>query len=184
MNEVWRDVPGYEGIYQASNLGRIRSLKTKAKKVLKQNCNARGYYVVNLFDKEGKLSHVQVHRIIALTWIPNPDNKPTVDHIDRNKENNNVENLRWATSAEQNAYQTNTTWSRSVDTKFKVKCIETGDIFDNSAAAAHWVIDNDLTNSKTVGYVAERIRFCAREDMPKNKSAFGLVWKFVQEGQV
>lgn len=176
--EIWKDIPEYEGIYQASNLGRIRSLKKKAPRILKQCLKEDGYNRVNLY-KDGKYKNCQVHRLVALTFVPNPDNKPTVDHIDRDKTNNNIENLRWATSLEQNEYKRGGKNEWSYLTRMKVQCVETEQIFTNSAAAARWVIDNDLTESTRTGYVAERIRFVAEGGHGRN-TAFGYNWKFVE----
>lgn len=177
--EIWKDIPEYEGIYQASNFGRIRSLKRRAPRILKQSFRKEdGYNRVNLF-KDGKGKNCQVHRLIALAFLPNPDNKPTVDHIDKNKTNNNIENLRWATSSEQNEYKKGNKIEQSNLTKMKVQCIETEEIFTNSAAAAHWVIDNGLTESTRTGYVAERIRFVAEGGHGRH-TAFGYNWKFLE----
>lgn len=99
-NEIWKDIPGYETLYQASNLGRVRSLKRKAPRILKLTPKGDGYLRVNLYSKEGKLKNWLVNRIIALTFIPNPENKPTVDHINMDKHDNRIENLRWATNSE------------------------------------------------------------------------------------
>lgn len=95
-NEVWKDVIGYEGLYQVSNFGRIRSKKG----ILKQGINKKGYPYINIRDKYGKQKQMETHRIIALTFLPNPFNKAQVDHIDANKTNNNVNNLRWTTPKE------------------------------------------------------------------------------------
>jgi hypothetical protein len=106
MVEIWRDIKDYEGLYQVSNLGRVRSVdhyvnyKNIKKrlilgKILNLNKDNRGYYVVTL-SKDNVRKNYSVHRLVAEAFIPNPDNLPTVDHIDRNRLNNNVENLRWA----------------------------------------------------------------------------------------
>ena len=110
MKEEWKDIPGYEGLYQVSNLGRIKSLARKVKtknghyqgyneKILKMGTNNSKYYMVVLC-KNGKTNAKLVHRIVAEAFIPNPDNKPCVDHIDTNIYNNNVNNLRWCSQKE------------------------------------------------------------------------------------
>ena len=98
--EIWKDIEGYEGLYQISNLGRVRSLAraTTSGKVLKQ-MKKHGYMNV-CFSKNNVDKYFRVHRLVALAFIPNPENKPTVNHIDGNKANNNVSNLEWATHSE------------------------------------------------------------------------------------
>ena len=96
--EEWRNISGYLN-YQVSNIGRVRN--TDSGRILKLPTNCDGYYYVGL-SLNGKKTQYQVHRLVALEFIPNPSNKTTVDHI-KNKaiQNNNVENLRWATRKEQ-----------------------------------------------------------------------------------
>ena len=109
--EVWKDIPGYEGYYQASTLGNIRSVSRKTRsgyhtgKVLKQRTNHLGYKKVFLC-KEGKQKLFSVHRLVALTFIPNPCNLPQVNHKDEVKANNNVFNLEWCTAAYNITYGT------------------------------------------------------------------------------
>ena len=96
--EAWKDVVGYEGKYQVSNKGRIRSLPTKSKtkyfsgKVLSMAVDSIGYMVVTLSRRTYK-----VHRLVAFAFIDNPNNYPCVNHKDENKTNNNIENLEWCT---------------------------------------------------------------------------------------
>lgn len=95
--EIWRDILGYEGLYQVSNEGRVRSLnynKTKQIKIIKPFISRCGYLIV-LFSMNGKRKHFQVHRLVAEAFIPNPNNYPQVNHKDENPENNRVENLEW-----------------------------------------------------------------------------------------
>lgn len=94
-NELWHDVPGYEGLYKVSSYGRIkRNGRLKTFRV-----DRGGYYTVWL-SKESEQKNYKVHRLVAQAFIPNPQNKLTVNHIDGNKQNNFVENLEWATHSE------------------------------------------------------------------------------------
>lgn len=98
MIEVWKDIEGYDGLYQVSNLGRVKSLsndKDKKEKILKAG-KIKGYLQVILY-KNSKMKHYYVHRLVAQTFIPNPDNLQCINHEDENKENNCVENLEWCT---------------------------------------------------------------------------------------
>ena len=97
MNEIWRDVAGYEGLYQVSSLGRVRSFH-KDGRVLKPG-SKEGYLFVNLYRK-GNVKNCKIHRLVAAAFISNPLNKPEVNHIDGNPSNNHADNLEWATRAE------------------------------------------------------------------------------------
>lgn len=110
MTEVWKDIKGYENRYQVSNLGRVKRLPNgrgiNSREQIKSTnrVNKDGYIVITLPNGERPL-----HRLVAETFIPNPDNKETVNHIDGNKQNNCVDNLEWATRHEQlvHAYKLN-----------------------------------------------------------------------------
>lgn len=94
MKEIWKDIPGYEGLYQISNLGKVYSKKRNKLLVIVKN--DKGYCYVQLY-KNGKSNLFRLHRIVAKTFIPNPKNLPEVNHLDGNKENNCVNNLEWCT---------------------------------------------------------------------------------------
>jgi hypothetical protein len=93
--EIWKAVPGYEGRYEVSSLGRVRSLTRKNPIIMKPGNNGNGYQTVNMTDDEGGLKKRYIHRLVALTFLgPEPEDKE-VNHIDGDKENNAVSNLQW-----------------------------------------------------------------------------------------
>lgn len=95
--EEWRDIEQFKGEYQISNFGRIRNYRTK--KVLKNYISPEGYICNSLRHSKEKRTHtVRVHRLIAEAFIPNPNNYSIINHIDGNKQNNNIENLEWCTA--------------------------------------------------------------------------------------
>ena len=101
MKEIWKDIKGYEGKYMVSNLGRFKSLnyrRTGKEKILEGYPDKDGYLYVNLC-KDGKGKQCMIHRLVAMAFIPNPDNLPEVNHIDENKQNNYVENLEWCSKS-------------------------------------------------------------------------------------
>ena len=102
MNEEWRPVPGYEGIYEVSDLGNVRS---KRYGTLKPIPLPNGYLRVHLCNKGSKRIKT-VHRIVALAFLPNPNNYPCINHKDENRANNNVDNLEWCTYKHNNDYGT------------------------------------------------------------------------------
>lgn len=98
MTEEWKDIKEYEGLYQVSNLGRVKSLKFGKEKILKLS-NNKGYIQVTLYNDVIRKTY-KVHRLVAETFLPNSDNKPCIDHINTNRTDNRVENLRWCTYKE------------------------------------------------------------------------------------
>ena len=99
--EEWKYVVDYEGLYKVSNKGRIFSILTN--KILNPTLDEKGYYRVGLM-KNGKRKNARVHRLVAIAFIPNPYNKPCINHIDEIKTNNIIENLEWCTVKENNIH--------------------------------------------------------------------------------
>ena len=97
MKEIWKDIKDYEGLYQVSNLGRVKRITTG--RVLKPLKHANGYLMVKL-SKNSIVYTKTVHRLVAEAFIPNPEHKSEINHIDENKTNNNVSNLEWMTRKE------------------------------------------------------------------------------------
>lgn len=128
MNEtIWKDVVGYEGLYSVSNTGKVWS-HIRERELQPMSC--RGYLRVHLC-KHGRTKAVPIHRIVAMAFIANPSNKPTVNHINEDKLDNRVENLEWATVAENNNHGTRT--QRAMEhTDFKARAAK----IDYSAVAA------------------------------------------------
>lgn len=113
-DEIWKPIKGYEGYYEVSNRGNVKSLSRQIKirngkdalkkeKILKLQKTKNGYLSVML-SKERTFLGFYVHRLVARAFIPNPENKPQIDHIDGSRDNNNVNNLRWCTAKENRNY--------------------------------------------------------------------------------
>lgn len=116
MEEIWKDIEGYEGIYRVSSYGRVLSvnygpkgkfgLNTPMSKVLRPSVATTGYLTVELYKGKSR-KRVYVHRLVASAFIPNPVGKPEINHVDGNKQNNNVTNLEWVTTSENTRHAIN-----------------------------------------------------------------------------
>lgn len=123
MQEIWKDIPNYEGIYQISNLGNVKSLERGImhaghfshikEKIMKPFKNKGGYYCIKL-SKNQKYKPFKIHRLVAICFIPNPNGYECVNHKDEDKTNNNVSNLEWCTKSYNNNYGTRQLRKRKV----------------------------------------------------------------------
>jgi hypothetical protein len=115
INEIWIDIKNYEGIYQISNFGNVKSImrigkhnkgrkwQIRKERTLKNRNDGRGYYSVILYKGNTKISY-RIHRLVAKAFIPNINNRPEINHKDGNKQNNNVDNLEWCTRKENTSH--------------------------------------------------------------------------------
>ena len=173
LKEVWKDIEGYEGFYQVSNLGRVKSLKrtfirsdgktkTFQGKVLKHNVNPKGYKYVNL-SCQSKIYSIRIHRLVAKAFLENPNNYPCINHIDENKLNNNIENLEWCTYQYNNTYNNKQRCRMTKVSKFSKR----GEFIRN--------YDSITEAGKDTGADGRNISACCRK---KIKSCGGYVWKY------
>lgn len=167
MKEIWKDIKDYEGLYQVSNLGNVKSLnykRTNTARLLKPYSNKKGYLVLRLQRKI-----VQVHRLVAQAFIPNPLHLPEVNHKDENKVNNAVSNLEWCDNNYNINYGTrNKRASLSNINHPKhskaVQCIETNIVYLSAMEA-----------ERQTGINAKLIR---RVCIGKRKTTGGYHWKY------
>ena len=133
MYEIYMPIENYEDTYAVSNLGNVKNIKTG--RILKPTPNAKGYLVVDLW-KNNKRKHYKVHRLVISAFKANSENKPTVDHVDRNRQNNNLNNLRYATYKEQAANQDNSNRNNQIKATSKpVICHDTMKVYPSANEA-------------------------------------------------
>lgn len=170
MKEIWKDIVGFEGLYQVSNLGRVKSLnyhKSGKERVLKNRLGQIKtiYPHVGLY-KNGTMKECTVHRLVAEAFIANPENKEEVNHIDGNKCNNHISNLEWVTRSENAIHAIHIIkTSNNESQKKKVKNVETGEIFESQSAAGRaYGISQGTLGAVTRG---------------ERKTAGGYHWEFI-----
>lgn len=177
MEEEWKDIKGYEGMYQISTLGRIKSFKCNRKRILKIGSNPLGYVIIGLW-KDNKEKFYQVHRIVAETFIENVDNKKEVNHIDGNKRNNSIENLEWVTRSENMKHAIKNKLlvidRNKCKNKRKMKSIQQLDL--NGNLIKDWDSYIDIVNNLEKS--GSHIYDCC---LNKRKSAYGYRWKYKEE---
>lgn len=173
-DEIWRDVKGYEGHYKVSNLGRVRSLKYGKERVLKPKMNRKGYLCVSLC-KNGKYKHCKVHRLVAIAFIPNPDNLPCINHIDECKNNNIETNLEWCDAAYNTNYGTGVErrakkLTNRPDCSKRVYQYTKSGAFVRSYASTHEAARQSGIKQSDIS------RCCLNK--PKHHTAGGYIWRY------
>lgn len=188
--EIWKPVVGYEGLYEVSSMGRVRSLDrrisyisrtqegkeyttthTHKSKLMKQHNNHFGYKVIALC-MDGKYRTYMVHRLVAEAFIPNPNNYPVVNHKDENKQNNCVENLEWCTQQYNINYGNGNI--RRIDTRNQNKS------YHYQREVGQYTLDGVLIkkypSASDTGYCRESIRDCCNG---RQKTAYGYKWGYL-----
>ncbi len=164
MLEIWKDIEGYEGLYQVSNLGNVKSLgnggsNASREKLLKTHKNQKGYLRVRLC-KEGKTKNHLIHRLVAVEFIENPNNYSQLNHRDEDKTNNQVTNLEWCDCLYNINYGT-----RNQRISKQVLCLETGVVYPSLSEAA-----------RQLGFSFSTISSACNG---RYKRAYGFHWKYV-----
>lgn len=174
MNEIWKDVKGYEGKYQISNLGRVRS----AKGILKPQKRQHGYLGIMLYGRGGhpkrNFKHFSVHRLVAEAFIPNPNGYLEVNHIDEDKTNNCVSNLEWS-SRLQNVHH-GTAIERRAAKQINGKCSKAIDQYTlDGEFVAHYASLAEAHRQTGFG----QGNICHHLHGKSNYShAYGYIWKY------
>ena len=157
--EHWKAIAGYEGLYEASDLGRVRSLKFGKERILKHFNNTCGYLRVNLY-KDGKKKTPFVHRIVADAFISKPQGLDTVNHKDEDKTNNTVSNLEWMSRGDNKRYSAN----KSVQ------------MFDKKTGELLATFPSLHEAKRVTGINHGNISECCNG---KRKSAGGYIWRYI-----
>lgn len=181
--EVWKDIAGYEGLYQVSSIGRVKSCdkilphKTHGtwhikERILKQHWNGpvySKYLTVCLHEGKGICHFMRVHRLVAETFIPNPQNLPQVNHIDGNKGNNTVTNLEWVTPLENTSHAWKNGLCENIVRAKQVPVVnvDTGETFRS-------VADAERSFGKSFGAISHALN-------GKHERAHGYRWAYVKE---
>ena len=167
--EYWKPVPGYEGLYEVSNFGNVRSLGFDSRhpgRILKKSQYPNGYYYVPL-HKDKSVKNIMVHRLVALAFIPNPDNLPFVNHKSEIKTDDSVDNLEWCDRMYNTRYGTGIKRMSEKHKKRLQQYTLSGEF------VAEW--DSCASVEKETGWNQSNISKCARGEY---KQAYGYTWKY------
>ena len=182
MEEVWKDIEGYEGLYKISNLGNVKSIyfnHTKNEKLLSPKLNNTGYLIVHLY-KNGVGKFFQVHRIVATSFLNNPNNFTIVNHMDEDKQNNRVDNLEWCTHKYNVQYSVKLNKHRSRNSrkgKFGAYKHDKAVIQKNKHGSIVCTYKNVSSAARENGFNNWSIIQCCKRE---RKTAYGYRWEFVE----
>ena len=178
--EVFKDIEGYEGLYRISNLGNVYSIRNN--RMIKGRFNTYKYVVVTL-SKKGITKEFLVHRLVAQAFMPNPENKPTVNHIDGDKSNNNIKNLEWATYSEQSKHLYKIGLKSKPYQELNPMFKKYGKLHHKSKPVIQYDLDgnfikkweNSYEVQREYGYRQSNISECC---LGKRKTAYKYKWKY------
>ena len=169
MMEIWHDIENYEGLYQISNKGRVKSLYNGSERILRPVIDRYGYYKIMLYnDSVRKI--FSIHRLVAQAFIPNLYNKPQVNHLDENKKNNSVDNLEWATAKENSNYGSRNEKVADSRSKPILQYSKSGDFIREWKSAAEVERVLGINNSDIIQ--------CCKG---RRKSAGGYIWRYKEK---
>lgn len=177
--EIWKTVKDYPN-YDVSSLGSVRNNKTN--KMLKPALNSSGYYRCTLVNNLGNKT-ITIHKLVAICFIENTYNKPTVNHKDRNKVNNNINNLEWATHLEQNLHKSKSSNIRRHALKVLRICCKTGttlEMYNSLKQASEWIIQNNLSAQNNYKSIMSKISAVINSKINCNTS-FGYKWRLYED---
>lgn len=184
--EIWKDIVGYEGLYQVSNLGRVKSLKRKVyagrgkmrwqyEKILSNKKeNGNGYKIVNLF-KNGKGKNKYIHRLVAESFLENQNNLPQINHKDENKSNNCVNNLEYCT-CQYNCTYNNLHIRRGLKSRNNKMSKKIYQLNENNKILKEYPSISEASRQVNVSFQA--ISDCLNG---KQKHSAGYKWKYVEK---
>ena len=183
--EIWKDIKGYEGLYQVSNIGRVKSLdrtfinkighkQHTKERIMKLGTDKDGYLQVSLCDSSGKVKRFYVHRLVCEAFHENPKNKPCVNHIDEDKTNNAASNLEWCTVKENCNHGTRN--ARVGEAVAKALSKPVGQYTRDGKLIKVWQSTQEV--ERQLGFAHNNISEVARG---KRKIAYGYVWKYIDE---
>lgn len=173
--EIWSPINGYEGLYEVSNLGNVRSLgkgkSNASKKRNLKNSKVYGGYLIVRLCKNGKMKNYKIHRLVAEAFIPNWFDEPQVNHIDENKLNNNVDNLEWCDAKYNSNHGTRNEriFRKTTNGKLSKPVLQftkTGEF------VREWPSANEAGRN---GYNQGKVTSCCRGEQKKHK---GYIWKY------
>lgn len=169
MQEIWKDICGYEGIYQVSSFGNVKSVNRKKQILLKLNKNKEGYYRVGL-SKNKKRKWFSVHKLVAMAFLENVENFPCINHKDENKLNNQVDNLEWC------SYKYNNNYGMRKEKAAKSKQKSVSQYNKDGEFVKRY--DSIISASQLTGISKCSICSCAKN---KLKSAGGFLWEYAHK---